>query len=125
MRKTLYPAIVILALLSFVALGLTQEEKKTLTGYLVDKACSARLAKQSDPMAAAANHTRGCALMDNCATSGYGVFADGKFYEFDENGNKQAKELLGKSSKQKGVKVRVEGTVHQSHLMVANITEVE
>ena len=41
MRKTLFPLTALIVLLGLVALGVAQEKKTTLTGYLVDKACSA------------------------------------------------------------------------------------
>src|SRR5438105_8922312 len=105
MRKTLFPLTALIVLLGLVALGVAQEKKATLTGYLVDKACSAGQAKKENP---GAEHSRKCALMENCAASGFGVFADGKFYEFDKKGIDLAKELFQNTKKEKGIKVTVE-----------------
>jgi len=122
-RKTLYPLAALIVIFGLAALISAQEKKATLTGYLVDKMCAAGQAKKADPMAAASNHSRSCA--EKCADSGYGVFADGKYYEFDEKGNDLAKDLLKNSKKEKGIKVSVEGNVHESHLMVDKISEVQ
>jgi hypothetical protein len=124
-RKTLYSLTALIVLLGLAALISAQDQKTTWTGYLVDKACSAGMAKKDDPMAAAANHSRGCALMERCAASGYGVFADGKYYEFDQKGSELAKGVLQKSQKQKAVKVSVEGKLHDAMLMVEKISEVD
>jgi hypothetical protein len=123
-RKTLYPVVALIALLGLVTL-ISAQEKTTLTGYVVDKACSAGRAKAADPMAAAAGHTRGCALMERCVASGYGIFADGKYYEFDQKGNELAKAMFEKSTKDKGIKATVTGTLKDSHLTVEKLAEVE
>ncbi len=118
-----------LCLLSLLgALGLVafaDGKAVTLTGNLVDKACSARVAKKDNPQEAAAGHTKGCSLMDGCAKSGFGVFADGKYIEFDEKGNTMAKAALEKSSKDKGAKFKVTGKVTDNKMTVESIVEVE
>jgi hypothetical protein len=63
--------------------------------------------------------------MENCAKSGYGVFADGKYYEFDEKGNEIAKTKIEASKKDSGAKYKVEGSVDGSKLMVKSISEIE
>lgn len=110
---------------ALVVLVSAQDKAVTLTGSIVDKACSARHAKAPDPMVAAAGHTKKCALMPNCAGSGFGVFSDGKFYEFDAKGNELAKAKLEASKKDAGAKFKVEGTVSDSKLAVKAITELE
>lgn len=115
-----------LLLAGLVVLGTAQTGSSvSLTGPIVDKACSARFAKASDPQTASAAHTRKCALMENCAKSGYGVFADGKYYEFDEKGNELAKTKVEASKKDSGAKYKVEGSVDGSKLMVKSISEIE
>lgn len=115
-------AIVIAALVVMVS---AQDKSVSLTGYIVDKACSAGRAKAPDPMVSAAGHTKKCALMPNCAGSGYGVFSDGKYYEFDAKGNELAKARLEATKKDAGAKFKVEGTLSDSKLVVKNITELE
>ena len=110
---------------ALVVLVSAQDKAVTLTGSIVDKSCSARHAKAPDPMVAAAGHTKKCALMPNCTASGFGVFADGKFYEFDAKGNDLAKAKLEASKKDAGAKFKVEGTVTDTKLTVKSITELE
>src|SRR5262245_12148229 len=73
MRKTIVgttlAAFVVLAL---SATGLAEGKKVTLTGYLIDQMCGGAMKDVSK----AAEHTKDCALMDHCASSGYGIFAD-------------------------------------------------
>ncbi len=76
MLKKLFFSLTAVVALSLVVMA--QDKSVTLTGHIVDKACSAREAKKDAPGAA---HTKGCSLMENCAKSGFGVFADGKYTE--------------------------------------------
>jgi len=114
----------LVVVLSIAALGLA-DDKVTLTGNIVDKACSAGVAKKDDPQAAAGAHTKGCSLSERCAKSGFGVYADGKYTEFDEKGAAMAKAALEKSTKDKGAKFKVTGMVHDGKMMVESISEVE
>ena len=121
---SLITASILLATLA--VLGTAQSGSSvSLTGPIVDKACSARFTKNTDPQTAAGGHTKKCALMENCAKSGYGVFADGKYYEFDEKGNELAKTKIEASKKDSGAKYKVEGSVDGSKLTVKTITELE
>lgn len=125
MTKRIFSFCIALAFtLSLVAVA-AADDKTSLTGHIVDKACSQRVAKKEDPQAAAAGHGKGCALMEGCAKSGYGVFADGKFVEFDEKGNTLAKAALEKSGKDKGAKFKVTGKIADGKIAVDSINEVE
>lgn len=124
MLKKFFFSLTALVALSLVALA-QGNKSVTLTGNIVDKACSARVAKKDDVQAAAASHTKNCALGENCAKSGYGVFADGKWTEFDDKGNAMAKSALEKSGKDKGAKFKVTGKVADGKMTVENISEVE
>jgi hypothetical protein len=104
---------------------MAQGDKTTLTGYIIDKACSARLAKKSDPQAAAAEEPTSCALMEGCVKSGFGIFADGKYIEFDEKGGALAKAALEKSKKDKGAKFKVTGKLTGDKVAVEKIEEVK
>lgn len=117
-------AAVSILITGLVVLGSAQGKSVSLTGNIVDKACSARHAKAADPMVAAAGHTKKCALMPNCAGSGFGVFSDGKFIEFDAAGNEMAKAKLEASTKDAGAKFKVEGTLSDGKLMVKSISEI-
>jgi hypothetical protein len=100
-------------------------EKVKLTGYAVDVMCATGHAKDQpeDAMKFAAEHSKECGLMEDCVKSGYGIFADGKWYPFDEKGNKLAKAIFDKTSKADHVKVTVEGMKHDGKILVETLTE--
>jgi hypothetical protein len=104
-RKTIYSFASLIVALSFAAIITAQDKDVSLTGYVVDKACAAGAAKKADPMAAAAGHSKKCALMEPCVKSGYGVFADGKYYEFDAKAMNCQEPV--DSTAEKGIKVKV------------------
>lgn len=120
-RKTLYPLAALIVLLGLAALISAQDKPITFTGYVVDKACSARYKTDE----AAGGHTRGCALMPNCVASGYGIFTDGRYIEFDAKGTELAKAMIEASKKTKGLKATVTGTIKDSKLAVEKIAEVD
>ncbi|HMV48649.1 MAG TPA: hypothetical protein PLD20_27255 [Blastocatellia bacterium] len=108
--------------LSLTVLGSASEDV-TLTGHIVDKACSAKVAKKENPQAASADEAKDCIV--RCSKSGLGIFADGKYTEFDEDGVAKAKAALEKSTKDKGAKFKVTGMIHDGKMMVHSISEVE
>lgn len=124
-KKLFLTAAVSALLLSLVAIGVAQDKSVSLTGVIVDKMCSAKVGKAQDVMAAAMGHKKGCALSDGCQASGFGVFSDGKFYEFDAKGNELAKAKLGDSKKDMGSKFKVDGKLSENKLAVSSITELE
>jgi hypothetical protein len=112
--------------LVMAGLVLAQGQKSVkITGYLLDNACGGG-GKETDEQKAerAKGHETSCALMPNCAKSGFGVYSDGKYYKFDDAGNKSAKGLLEDTQTKKGVKVEVEGTLDGSTIKVTKLTEV-
>ena len=123
MSKKFFSALAALVIvLSLSVMAAAQDKKSvTLTGNIVDKACSAKATTAE----AAANHKKGCALSANCLKSGLGVFADGKYVEFDEKGTELGKAALEKTSKASGAKFKVVGKVADGKMMVESITEVE
>jgi len=120
-------------ILSMLALGLIvvstvrAHEKVKLTGYVVDVVCAADHTKDTpeDATKFAAEHTKECALMEECVKSGYGIFADGKWYPFDAKGNTLAKALFEKTAKKDHVKATVEGMKHEGKILVEKLTEAE
>jgi hypothetical protein len=102
-------------------------EKVKLTGYVVDVMCFGDHAKDKveDATRIAAEHTKVCALMDDCVKSGYGLYADGKWYPFDAKGNDLAKALFDKTKKSDHLKVIVEGMKHEDKILVEKLTEAE
>lgn len=103
----------------FVALSVPLAAE-TVEGYLMDKKCSAKVAKEG--VGAAKMHTKDCALAPNCKSSGYGVVtSDGKFLKFDKDGDRMAVEVLGFTSGKDNVKVTVDGEVKGSSITVVAI----
>jgi len=102
-------------------------EKVKLTGYVVDVMCFGDHAKDKveDATKVAAEHTKECAQMDDCVKSGYGLYADGKWYPFDAKGNELAKALFDKTKKSDHLKVIVEGMKHEDKILVEKLTEAE
>jgi hypothetical protein len=96
---------------------MAEGKKVTLTGYLIDQMCGGGI----EDVSKAKEHTK--ALMDQCAQSGYGIFADGKFVNFDPAGSGRAKDLLDKSATEKDIQVIVEGTQDGDVLILTSIQE--
>ncbi len=83
----------------------------TWSGTLVDVMC-----KDKD----LAGHTTKCAL--GCAKSGFGVVtADGKFIKFDESGNAKTLAALKTTSKEKDLKVKVNGSLDGEMIRVQSV----
>ncbi len=119
MRRTLGLGLVLV--MSVVALAADKKDVK-LSGYVIDNACSAR-ATGDTALDKVKAHSTKCAQMPNCAKSGYAIYADGKLYKFDEDGNKKVAELLKNTKSEKGFGVSVEGTVEGDVLHVTKIAE--
>jgi phosphoribosylpyrophosphate synthetase len=125
--------VAVLALMVVFSLAVIAGDKKetskekggitTLKGYVVDASCAKDMVGKEDVMTRAANHTKKCALEEMCASSGYGVFSDGKWYKFDEAGDKQAKELVDKTTKTKEIAVEVKGKKGDGTFAVTSIKE--
>jgi len=96
----------------------------TLRGYVVDKACAGKMAQKENVMEKAEGHTKDCALNDQCAASGYGIFSAGKFTPFDENGSAKAKALIEKSKREKGLYFEARGTITDGTMAVSSLKEM-
>ena len=123
MSKKLFSSLAALVIvLSLSVMVAAQDQKSvTLTGNIIDKNCSAKATTAE----AAAGHKKGCALSGNCLKSGLGVYADGKYVEFDAKGTELGKAALEKTSKANGAVFKVTGKVADGKMMVESITEVE
>ncbi len=93
----------------------------TLKGYIVDQSCGKGMSKKPNAMQKAASHTQDCALEDACAAAGYGLFSDGKWYVFDQNGSKQVKSSLEKDKREKGLAYEVTGTLDGNTITLASL----
>ena len=121
-RKILFAGLVLL--LAGVSVAARDSESVKLTGYIIDNACAAGRATGDNAAEKVKNHTVKCAQMAKCAESGYALYADGKLYKLDAEGNKQAGELLKNTKVERGMQVAVEGTVEGDTLTVKTISEV-
>lgn len=90
-------------------------------GILLDKMCSGKIVKSND-QAAAKQHTRDCALMDDCAKAGYGVLtAEGKFINIDPAGKGKVIQALKASTKKDDLRVQVAGEIKGDTIKIASI----
>ena len=102
-----------------------QNSSVTLTGNIVDKQCATGRMKSDNPQESIDKHTKKCSLMEACLKSGLGVYADGKFIEFDTKGTDLGKAALEKSEKANGAKFKVTGKMVDGKLVVTGISEVQ
>ena len=110
-----------------VACVLYAQDKKEvkISGYLIDNACANAHVKDANFGERVKKHSTSCALMPDCAGSGYAVFADGKLYKLDKAGSESAEGLLKDTDTKSGVMVAVEGTLEGETLHVTKLTEVK
>lgn len=114
--KTSWLLLVVLVLLSGVLLGHGEEK----TGILVDAKCGAQIANDTGKVTA---HPNSCSLESKEA--GYGIVSDGKFFKFDDYGNKQALLLLKVTEKTSNLKVRVGGHFEGDLIKVGEIETID
>lgn len=104
-----------------------EKMEHTMAGYLIDHACATKMEKAGPKkaMEKARNHTKDCALQPACKASGYGLMSHGKFFKFDEKGNKLAASYLDKTKKEKDLWVDVKGWMDGSTMKVESIRDVK
>jgi len=74
MRTSVLCGVVAMALVAGASVAFAEDKdakEKTITGVVIDNACSKKPMKAEDPEAAAAKHPKSCALKEACAKSGY------------------------------------------------------
>lgn len=71
-------------------------ETVNLKGDIIDNMC-AGMQKPEGLAAFVKTHTKQCALMPQCAASGYSIFSDGKLSKFDKASNAKIEEFLKKA----------------------------
>jgi len=97
MKKALLAA----SILALFPLAAAAETWKNAS--LMDAMCASKEKVAKDPDA----HPTSCAVQ--CAKSGYGIMADGKFLKFDEKGNQQIASELKSTKKTDHLRVTVDG----------------
>jgi hypothetical protein len=78
----------------------------TLKGDIIDNMCAS--GHKDDMAEFVKTHTKACALIPNCASSGYSLYVDGKLHKFDEASNKKIEEFLKKDDSKLQVEVMIE-----------------
>lgn len=126
-----------LLMLVVLTLGVAQEKKESgskgmkgshvMSGYLIDKMCGSKMAKLDMDKASerAMKHTKECALEDACKATGYGILMKGKYFKFDEKGDKMAEEYLTKTTKTSNILVDVACTMDGMSLKVESINDAK
>lgn len=124
MTRRIFAASLLLMLTGIFAYA--QEAAKTVKvkGYLIDNMCAHETSADKDYADDAREHSTGCALMPECAESGYAVAEGHKLYKLDDAGNKLAGEVFKTTKLKKGVMVEVEGTVEGTTLHATKLVEV-
>jgi hypothetical protein len=123
--------LVLLFIFALAGASVFAQEKKEKThamkGYLVDKMCATGMAKKSpeEAMAKAAKHTKSCALEESCVESGFGLMSEGKWYKFDDAGDKQALAWLKKTDKKNELMIEVTGTHDGDIFYVASLKDAK
>jgi hypothetical protein len=92
-------------------------------GWLVDAHCAPMLLGNPSKM------SKECLQCPQCEGSGYGIIVKqqngtNKFYKFDENGHKLAKEnIINKTARENNLAIRVKGTIEGEVIKVSTIEE--
>ena len=95
-----------------------------MTGWLVDQMCGKKMGNGDveKSNAKATKHTKDCAMEESCAESGYGLVNNGKWFKFDEKGDKMAADWLSKTDLKNNLMVSVKGTMDGDNIKVESIT---
>ena len=110
MKKVL----LIASILALAPLAASAEVWKNAS--LLDSMCAAKEKVAKDPD----SHPTSCALQ--CAKSGYGIMADGKFLKFDEKGNEQVSTALKATKKTDHLRVTVDGERKGDSIAVKSVS---
>ena len=123
MKLILMSVAALLVVGSYTTLVRADDEKKPVTGVLIDQMCAAKMMSKDDPQAAAEGHKKACCMKDSCCNSGFAVISGKKMYKLDDNGAKLAKEYLSKEDSK--TMVSVEGDVKDDTIAVSAINPAE
>lgn len=94
MRRLFFAVIMICLTAAVVSAQDTEETAgETIPGTIIDNMCASTQAPATlgDFVA---NHTKSCALMPQCAASGYSLYSNGRLMKFDDNSNPKIEEFL-------------------------------
>lgn len=115
-------AFLILAL-SIAPPAISADQTVHMSGYIVDHMCAPSAKEKKNPVDYLRDHTKECLLMPGCSAEGFDFYSNGKWYRFDNNGVKMARQVLTASKVNAGNYVTVDGTVNQNRILVTKIVE--
>lgn len=96
MRKSILTILCATFLVLSLSLSLFAQESITLKGTIIDNKCAE--ANKADLANFVKTHTKECALMPECAASGYAIYTDEKLLmKFDQESNGKVAEFLKKA----------------------------
>ena len=93
---------------------------ETREGYVLPVGCKSSRETKS----AAEAHTTKCALELECVVTGYGLFVDGKFFEFDDEGDQTALKYFRETKKSGDHLVSVAGDFSGAEVRVTSLEPV-
>ena len=106
-------ALLVASFLAVVPLAASAEVWKNAS--LLDSMCASKEKVAKDPD----THPVSCALQ--CAKSGYGIMAGGKFLKFDAKGNEQIASELKSTKKTDHLRVTVDGDLKGDTIAVKSV----
>ena len=96
MRKSIMTILCAMFLVLSFGAAIYAQENVTLKGTIIDNKCAQ--ANKSDLANFIKTHTKECALMPDCAASGYAIYTDDKlFMKFDQDSSVKVAEFLKKT----------------------------
>jgi len=126
MSRIAFVAVVLTALASTQVPAAERYERKT--GFVIPSQCRPRAdaKKPNGPYDEwPAPHTTECALQDACIASGYGLWAEGTFFRFDEDGQSLALEYFKGTRRTSYNKVEVTGVFTGDGVVVKRLEPVD
>jgi hypothetical protein len=108
MKKLMLAMVVVGLSIPAAALAATWEKAP-----LMDKNCVGKFGSNPD------SHPTACLL--KCASSGYGIMADGKWLKLDKAGNEKAMAALKATKKKDAVRVNVTGEMKGDEIAVSSL----
>lgn len=88
------------------AAEITAQQTVTLKGTIIDNMCAG--VYKTDTANFVKTHMKECALMPDCAASGYSIFVDGKLMRFTKDSNKAIVNFLKEENNKLDVEVTAE-----------------
>lgn len=121
-KKSLLAALIIcLAVYIASARDMKETVTETVNGTIIDNMC-ATTQNPATLDSFVARHTKGCALMPQCAASGYSIYSMGRLMKFDGPSNVEIEEFLREGG---SLNVTVEAAAGAEGLSLVSIKDRE